>query len=108
MKWAAITIATTNPPMASPRTELRRRASRWLLPATLFALTPKCFLCLAAYAGIGAALGLGGPEICGASSGPTCPRIIALALCGLAAGVIALRSRHRHRCQSGKPEHGPF
>ena len=45
------------------------RAVRWLLPAALLALTPKCLLCLAAYAGLGALLGLGGPEICGAPPG---------------------------------------
>ena len=43
---------------------------RWLLPAAGFALAPKCLLCLAAYAGMGAALGVkfGGPELCGASA----------------------------------------
>ena len=55
--------------MPSQRTEFFRRAVRWLWPAALLALMPKCLLCLAAYAGIGAALGFGGPEICGASSG---------------------------------------
>jgi len=43
------------------------KALVWLIPATLLALAPKCFLCLAAYAGIGAALGLAGQEICGAA-----------------------------------------
>ena len=42
------------------------RARGWLIPATLLALTPKCVLCVLAYAGLGAMLGLGGPEICGA------------------------------------------
>src|SRR5476649_378229 len=41
----------------------------WLAPATLLALAPKCLLCVVAYAGIGTALGLGGPEICGAPAG---------------------------------------
>lgn len=47
------------------------RAVRWLLPTALLALAPKCVLCVLAYAGLGAALGLGGPEMCGAS--PTSP-----------------------------------
>ena len=49
--------------MSSPRLS---RAVRWLLPAALFALAPKCLLCVLAYAGLGAALGLGGREMCGA------------------------------------------
>ena len=48
-----------------------RRPRGWLIPAAFLALTPKCVLCLLAYAGVGAALGLGGPEICGAVAGPT-------------------------------------
>jgi len=54
--------------MSSPRAESPRfsRAVRWLLPAALPA--PKCLLCAAAYAGLGAALGLGGREMCGASA----------------------------------------
>lgn len=45
------------------------RTFRWLLPALLFAAAPKCLLCVLAYAGIGTALGLGGPEICGGALG---------------------------------------
>jgi len=41
---------------------------RWLVVGGSVALAPKCLLCLAAYAGAGAALGLGGREICGAPS----------------------------------------
>jgi hypothetical protein len=40
-----------------------------MLPAAALALTPKCLLCVLAYAGLGASLGIGGPEICGAASG---------------------------------------
>jgi hypothetical protein len=39
----------------------------WLLPAALFAVAPKCLLCVIAYAGLGTALGLGGPELCGST-----------------------------------------
>ena len=56
--------------MSPPRTEFFRRAVRWLFPAAVLALTPKCLVCLLAYAGLGAALGLGGPELCGASGTP--------------------------------------
>jgi hypothetical protein len=55
--------------MSSPRVELLRRAARVLLPAALLTLAPKCLLCLFAYAGLGAALGLTGPELCGAPAG---------------------------------------
>ena len=63
--------ATTSPPMPSSRAESSpvSRVVRWLLPTALLALTPKCLLCMAAYAGLGTALGLGGPEICGAPAG---------------------------------------
>jgi hypothetical protein len=53
--------------MPSPHAESfrgSRRAVRWLLPAALLALTPKCVVCVLVYVGAGAALGLGGPEWC--------------------------------------------
>ena len=43
------------------------RARGWVVPAAVLALAPKCILCVLAYAGLGAALGLGGRELCGAS-----------------------------------------
>ena len=55
--------------MLSRPIEFSHRAVRWLGPATLLALAPKCVLCLLAYAGLGAAIGLGGPELCGAPAG---------------------------------------
>ena len=48
-----------------------RRPWRGLAALTVLALTPKCVVCLAAYLGLVTALGLGGPEICGASSNPS-------------------------------------
>jgi hypothetical protein len=56
--------------MPSRRVELPVRAVRWFLPTALLALAPKCLLCAAAYVGLGAALGLGGPELCGATNSP--------------------------------------
>ena len=52
-----------------------RRLRRWLIPATLLALTPKCVLCLLAYTGLGIALGFGGPELCGAPAESARPKI---------------------------------
>ena len=56
------------PPHSDSGVRRRSRWRRWLIPAALLAATPKCVLCLLAYAGLGAALGLGGPELCGASN----------------------------------------
>lgn len=65
MAWRG--FATTTVMTPSPRVhKLRRCLFRWLVPGALFALAPKCVLCLAAYFGLGAALGLTGTEICGA------------------------------------------
>jgi hypothetical protein len=82
-------------------TEFCRRTVRWLLPATLLALTPKCFLCVLAYAGLGAALGLGGPEICGASAGSPASWVSSLAGLGVAGGVGTLKFlANGHRVRS--------
>jgi hypothetical protein len=43
-----------------------RRLARWLAGLALLLAVPKCFLCAAAWLGLGALLGLGQPEICGA------------------------------------------
>ena len=57
------------------------------------ALAPKCVVCLAAYAGVGALCGvrLGGPELCGAAAGPSAGSSVALALAGAAMGVLVWR-----------------
>ncbi len=74
-----------------PRLAERLRPRRgWLIPAALLVLAPKCALCLLAYAGLGAALGIGGPELCGASGDATRPGTIWLAVLGGALGAAAL------------------
>jgi len=82
----------------SPRAPeiLRWRLARvrgWLIPAALLALAPKCVLCLLAYAGLGAALGLGGPELCGGTSSPTGPWAAGLGVLAGTAGLGALLAR---------------
>jgi hypothetical protein len=75
--------------------EVRRRPVRSLGPAAVAALAPKCGLCILAYLGIGAVLGFGGPETCGAAPGLVTPWVLAISLgaTGLAfAGVRARRS----------------
>jgi hypothetical protein len=63
---------------------ISRRAVGWFLPTALFALMPKCFLCVVVYAGLGAALGLGRSEICGAPPGSW---VSSLAWLGIAGGL---------------------
>lgn len=88
--------------MSPPRAEVfssnrARRAVRWLWPAALLAVAPKCVLCLVAYAGLGAALGLGGPELCGAVADETpwpWPSLLAALSAALAlAGVVGMAIR---------------
>jgi hypothetical protein len=80
----------------APPAEWIRRVRAGLLPATVLVLAPKCALCLLAYAGLGTALGLGGPELCGGSG--QVPGAVAPALSLLGGGAWFLRHRAaRHR-----------
>lgn len=75
--------------------KIRRRPFRSLGPVALLALTPKCAVCVLAYAGIGAALGLSGPEICGGAIGAPTPWASPFVISGVAlgiAGLLALRA----------------
>jgi len=80
------------------------RASGWLIPAALLALTPKCVLCVLAYAGIGTALGLGGPEICGALGETSGHPAMLLILSGVATVLAALRLFGRNH-RNGSSRH---
>ena len=78
------------------------RAARWLLPAALLALAPKCVLCVLAYAGLGTALGLSGPELCSAASDSTVSWATSFAWLGLAGvlttgGLLASGRRRQSR-----------
>ncbi len=78
---------------------LRQRlagARGWLIPAALLALAPKCVLCVLAYAGLGAVLGFGGPELCGAAGDATGTWVWLLAL-GAAVGIARLLARSAMR-----------
>jgi len=76
---------------SQPRESFRlSRAARWFLPAALLALAPKCLVCVAVYAGLGASLGLGGPEICGARADSPATLAFSLVWLGLAAGFGTL------------------
>lgn len=74
--------------------ECIRSTRGWLIPAALLALAPKCVLCLLAYAGLGAALGLSGPEICGATSSTISHWIPWLPV--LAGTMVAVRKLRPH------------
>ncbi|MEO7414239.1 MAG: hypothetical protein ABIZ81_12870 [Opitutaceae bacterium] len=95
--------------MPSRCLEFSRRAFRWVWPTALLALAPKCLLCLAAYAGLGATLGLGGPEVCGGSNGGLGSWASSLAWLGLAGGLggfgfrVNYRSMLSHRRANGIP-----
>jgi len=71
------------------RDNVLRRPLRWLSAVAIFAFVPKCFVCLAAYAGVGALLGvkLGGPEICGGFARR--PGWMGITLAGAAFGAVA-------------------
>lgn len=78
-------------------TTMRSRLASLPLPrlaaVALLALAPKCLLCAAAYAGLGAALGLGGPEICGAPGNATGHWMAWLPAVGFAAGAVGFQGR---------------
>lgn len=78
------------------------RPAAWLLSAAGLALMPKCLLCLAAYAGIGALLGLTGPEICGGAGGPSITQAVPW-VSSLVAVLVLLWRVARRRTGAMKP-----
>lgn len=70
-----------------------RRAIRWILPAALLAIIPKCVVCLLAYAGLGAALGLGGREWCSAPATSGAPWSLLLGCLLVGAGSLVAASK---------------
>ena len=79
----------------------------WLFPAVLVALSPKCALCVLAYAGAGTVLGLGGPEFCG-SQGATHPWWLVLSGLSVvltASGILVWRHRLRPGSRSFRRQH---
>jgi len=73
----------------------RLRGGHWLVSGVALALAPKCLLCLAAYAGAGAALGLGGPELCGAPAASGGSWSGLLPAVGVAAGLTGFFVQRR-------------
>lgn len=92
-----MTATNPRPPRADGTTRRPARLRGWLVPAALLALAPKCLLCVAAYVGLGAMLGLGGPELCGTSGNDAGHWTTWLSALGLAAGAIGLFVRSRFR-----------
>ena len=79
-----------------------KRLALRAVPFALFALTPKCLLCVAGYAGLGAALGLGGPELCGGGD-TTGHWTVWLAGLGSAAGVAGFLTHSTRPSLAGPP-----
>src|SRR5690349_18598342 len=103
--------------MPSPRIKLSRHAVRWLWPAAAAALIPKCALCVLGYAGLGTALGLGRPEICGAATGSSFAWVSAFVWIGLASLLATFALLRCKRCwrshlatssQTGQRLTGPY
>lgn len=68
----------------------RRRPWRGVAAVVLLAAAPKCVLCLAGWLGLGALLGLGGPEICGGANSPAHTIPAALLALVLLIAVVSL------------------
>ncbi|MEO6992969.1 MAG: hypothetical protein ABI273_05045 [Lacunisphaera sp.] len=62
----------------------------WLIPVAVLALTPKCALCLLAYAGLGTLLGLGGQDLCGGAKSASGYWELAFGLISTGAGTVFL------------------
>lgn len=105
-------IATRKPVMRARLFEFFRHPRRGVAALVLLAVAPKCVVCVAAYVGVGAVLGLGGPEWCGGTGDSffTSAGTSALAWCGVAGGlgaagwwVVGRRARLRSsRCSRGR------
>jgi hypothetical protein len=83
----------------------RLRGWSWPASGAALALAPKCLLCLAAYAGLGTAVGFGGPELCGAANPASAtwlhwlPPVLGI---GLGLGrLLALRRRQARETRLG-------
>ena len=91
-------MTATNPRPRAKRVPRRpARLTSWLIPSALLALAPKCVLCLLAYAGLGAALRIGGPELCGATTGSAGHWLMWLPTLGLTGGAAGFFVHGRRR-----------
>jgi hypothetical protein len=84
--------------MSAWRARLSRRSLAWLSGAALFALAPKCLLCLAAYTGLAAAFGwkIAGPERCGSVTGDAFAWWWLALIPGVLLSFVGLRQVARH------------
>ena len=77
------------------------RRRRWLAPAALLVLVPKCGLCVLAYTGLGALFGFGGPELCTVDGGASAhPGWIAAGVAAALLGAWGVRSLRRRRARA--------
>jgi hypothetical protein len=87
--------------------DIPRRPLRPLASVAAVALAPKCALCVLAYAGVGAALGLRGQEICGAAAGTGSPWRLSLSLLALALACAAWFAAPKGERGPGRPGRVP-
>lgn len=106
LNFACCRITAPPPPQ---RRGIRTGLRPWIV-GLLVLITPKCLLCLAAWAGAGTAFGIGAVELCGATT--TSSPLTTAWLLPLAAGIglVALFRRSRrpppardHATQAPKP-----
>jgi len=93
---SATPAATIDAPIPSPRADLFHRAVRWLWPATLLTVAPKCLLCVLVYAGLAGTVGIREIEICDPSAGSPNVSTTTLAWLGLFSGLLILFHLMRH------------
>ncbi len=80
--------ATNPPPLAERPARRTARARAWWVPIVLLTFAPKCVMCVLGYAGLGVALGLTGPELCGAPGSSSGPWLTWVSALGLATGAV--------------------
>jgi hypothetical protein len=96
-------IATINPPMPPQPARFPGHLRRGVTAVLLLVAAPKCVVCVVGWLGLGTALGLGGPEMCGASDAPDRRAAVLLFVATLAlasAGALALRHHRKSRCRT--------
>ena len=102
MAWngSATTTATNMPARLA---KFLRRSWRGVVAVALLAVAPKCGLCLVGWLGLGALLGLGGPEICGAPNSPAFTETGAFAALLAGACALAFFLRKAHARNADRP-----
>ena len=86
-----------NSPVPLRLVNLLFRRGLWLGTAATILIAPKCLVCVIAYAGLGAAIGIGGTELCGGPTDSPLARATLLSIPALGVCVVILSARMRNR-----------